>query len=191
MAEIPVRSATTNVRVSTVNDVITMERNATSRKRKEVMDRDDNVYATFVAVLLKQRRRDKRKDRGSAQQMVRGRVEGGLDRFGRMPRGRWPLYRFLYCEKFVCAISFQEMKKQVNSVTTSIAGHPCSQKQFLKVAQQCYEYMTKQELSGWKASIEKNVSVLYFYKTVIEFRRLVKNWEKLYLPTKELGRGLY
>ncbi|VDN05307.1 unnamed protein product [Thelazia callipaeda] len=55
-----------------------------------------------------------------------------LGHFGKMPRGGWPLCSSLYCEKFVCAISLQELKKQANAANISIAGCPCSQKRFLE-----------------------------------------------------------
>ncbi|VDN04425.1 unnamed protein product [Thelazia callipaeda] len=44
----------------------------------------------------------------------------------------WLLCRSLYSEKFSCAITLEELKKQANSVVTSIAGHPCSQKRFFE-----------------------------------------------------------
>lgn len=57
-------------------------------------------------------------------------LKATLECFGRMPRSGWNLSCPLYCEKFACATSLSEFKRQVNSAIINLAGRKCLQKIF-------------------------------------------------------------
>ncbi|VDM98219.1 unnamed protein product [Thelazia callipaeda] len=89
-------------------------------KRKTVAKRDGNrkEEGCVVAQSVYQKSEKKVVPQSSWSGEV---LKAVLDRFERMPKGGWPLYRSLYCERFVCIIGLEELKKKANAAIISIA----------------------------------------------------------------------